>query len=97
MQAFAACTVASNVSVMMYRSTVLCRRSPGSDGGADNYSSGTRCTRFVPAVHLVFYRGGGAKALKALLLTYLLTYCQSTKNNAKKTTEYAVDFNRICQ
>jgi len=29
--------------------------------------------------------GGGAKALKALLLTYLLTYCQSTKNNAKKT------------
>ena len=44
------------VSVMLYRSTVLCCRAPGSDCGADNYSG---CyNRSVPAMHLVFYRVG---------------------------------------
>jgi len=82
MRALAACTVAGNVSVMMYRSTVLCRRAPGSDGGVDNYSSyryssWTDCTtRSVPAVHLIFYR----VSLKSNLLI-VIEYV----NNVNKT------------
>ena len=55
MRALAACTVASNVSVMLLGLTVLCGRSLGSDARAGCYSSWTDCTRSVPALHLVFY------------------------------------------